>query len=97
MKTCLNTSLPVDGVAVVSCYSVFTSFFPPPLLLPNENVMSCSENLEPCLANLCIISSTQQNTNVISSRLSFETGLSVRLMGANKLRDNYLQTCVQYA
>lgn len=37
--------------------------------------MSCTENLEPCLAKLCIISSTQ-NTNIISSRLSFETGLS---------------------
>lgn len=51
------------------------AFSPPPLLLPNENVMSCTENLEPCLAKLCIISSTQ-NTNIISSRLSFETGLS---------------------
>lgn len=74
MKTYLNISIPVDGVAIVSCYSVLGSFFPP-LLLSNENVMSCTENLEPCLAKLCIISSTQ-NTNIISSRLSFETGLS---------------------
>lgn len=75
MKTYLNISIPVDGVAIVSCYSLLGSFFSPPLLLPNENVMSCTENLEPCLAKLCIISSTQ-NTNIISSRLSFETGLS---------------------